>query len=104
MEDREILQDIPAGVTIDRALVFSPPKTSICSNWINAAQASNTIMQGTVDAGAILDLDIELTFLTANLVGHTQAVTTATLGNVYYLALDGKASNKLVPRGLPSTT
>ncbi len=52
----------------------------------------------------MIDVDIDFT-LAANFTPQAfTGFTTVVLGTFYYLALDGRASNKLVPVGLPTTT
>jgi len=102
-EDREMLVDIPAGITVERALVFTPPKTSICNFWVASSLATNTVMTLTVGSGSIVDMDVEFTLGSGNLTNKTQTVATGVLGTTYYLALDGTTNHKLVPRGVQTT-
>jgi hypothetical protein len=49
-------------------------------------------------------VDVHVSFRTSGAIAAgTHSVTTATLGNIYYLALDGPSSNVYVPVGLPTT-
>jgi len=80
-----------------------PPKNSLASFWWNTSSSSSLALFGLQTAvGSIVDVTIDFT-LGNQAGGYMQTVSTANLGGDYYLALDGPASNKLVPIGLPTT-
>jgi len=81
-----------------------PPRGTLSSFWWNSGATSTTPLFGiTAAIGAIIEVDTEFTIANSieGLAGI--AVATATVGNIYYLALDGPASNKAVPVGVPTT-
>lgn len=93
---------IPQGTTVSRALAFVPPPMTLAKFWIGDADVAANLFQVQVAAGSILDLDVD--YRLSNIITPTfSTVTVATLGTVYYLALDGPGSNKIVPVGLPTT-
>jgi hypothetical protein len=53
--------------------------------------------------GSIVDLSVSFTL--SNIQGALQeTVASGSLGNVYYLALDGPSANTYIPLGLPTTS
>ena len=95
---------VPDGVVVSSALRFVPPKGSLAGNWLNPVtlSTSSILFGGTYKIGSIVDLDIEFTLSNVSEAGNI-TVAAATLGNIYYLALDGPSSNKIVPQGVPTT-
>jgi hypothetical protein len=95
---------IPDGVSVSRALVFSPPRNSLASDWLNASAFSptNILFGMTAPTGTIIDLHV--TYTLSNVSGGlNQSVVAGTLGQVYFLPLDGPSSNKIRSVGVPST-
>jgi len=94
------------SIPYDRPSVVSsrPPAKSLASDWISSnATLTNGVVGLGVAIGSIVDLVVDFTLLNvATPVALT--VTTGTLGGAYYLALDGRASNKIIPVGLPTTS
>jgi hypothetical protein len=100
----------PAGVTITGALIYRPPVRSLASDWLSVggpvAVTDNVLSFVNLASGSVLDLDVEFTLgvcvSTASAL-HRSTVSTATLGSIYYLDLDGP-SGKIVPvTGIPTT-
>jgi len=102
IRDEAINNLVPSGVTTDRVLVFKPPAQSLSGDWIQVTSSSNSLFNLTTCAGTVIDLRVSYT-LCNTLVTASETVASASAGNVYYLALDGATSNKLVPIGLPTT-
>jgi len=93
---------IPSGVTVTKALTFEPPAKSLASYWIGVVDSAAVVFTLEADAGAIVD--VHITGRLCNVFSSFgTAVASATLGTFYYLSLDGPASNKIVPIGLPTT-
>jgi len=107
--DEVVSQIIPGGVTQTKAMTFRPPKKSLIGDWLNVTTtSSNSLFNITVPSGCVIDLTVDftigVTYSTASTL-YSSTVTTGTLGNIYYLALDGPSSNKLAPEpGMPSTS
>jgi hypothetical protein len=80
----------------------SPPAKSLAAFWQGASSAT-TAFTLVAPAGTIIDLMVEGIMEDADLVGLTFGVATAVLGHAYYLALDGFASNLLVPVSMVTT-
>jgi len=99
---------LPAGVTSTEALVFTPPAKSTAGFWVNStATSSFTLFNLSVTAGDVIDIDVDQTLGVVNSTSsslYQLTVTTGTLGNVYYLSLDGPGGNKIPPvAGMPTT-
>jgi len=78
-----------------------PPKSSNASFWQTAS--GNSLFVLTVPNDTVVDLDISIIMSDQQDVDTVTGVSTATLGNQYFLALDGAASNQLVPQSLNTT-
>jgi hypothetical protein len=93
---------IPEGVLLTRALVFRPPARSLAGYWNSSVISSTTLLSAAIPIGSVLDLSVE--FTVANVFAQlSQSVAAGVLGAIYYLALDGPASNKWTPVGVPTT-
>jgi len=95
---------IPDGITMTRAMRVVPPRNSLAVDWLNSGTIplGTTVFTLTGPEGTILDIDIQGRL--ANVVGCSNiAVAVAVVGTMYYLSLDGPASNKVQPVGIPST-
>lgn len=94
---------LPAGITMERALVSKPPKGTLCSDWFATVGAVNVAMFGLSNfaAGGVIDLEMSWT-QSNNLLGVNRTVSTAVLGTWYYLYLDG-SSGSIQPVGKPNT-
>jgi hypothetical protein len=102
--DDAVDRTIPLGITATGALSFVPPKMSLASFWITSADSTATVFLITAPAGAVIDVHLDYK-ISMSLEPLLITVATATLGNYYYLALDGAANNKYVPSsGFVSTT
>jgi len=103
--DTAKMLNIPDGLTVSSPLRFRPPRGSLAGNWINPVTISTSagLFGGTFKVGSVVDFSVEFTLSNVSEAGNI-TVTTGTLGNVYYLALDGPSSNKFVPAGLPTTS
>jgi len=94
-----------ATIPYDRPSRISaaPPKGTLASFWWNSSATSTTpLFSLTCAIGSIVDVEIEATLSNA-LTGVTISVSTAVLGALYFLYLDGNTSHKLAPVGLPAT-
>lgn len=102
--DTATMVNVPDSVTVTGALRFVPPKNSLASFWLNPVTISTsaTVFGMTIKIGSILDFDVEFTLSNVSESGQ-QTIVAGILSNVYYLALDGPTSNKLVPQGVPTT-
>jgi len=100
VRDSEVERSIPAGVSVTSPLRFVPPRNMEVSMWHAATSAGNlfTLIPGTA---SIIDVHVTYTMVNAFTAANV-TVTTAVIGTVYYLALDGPGGT-LVPRGLTST-
>jgi hypothetical protein len=103
VKDEAKIFTVPDGITVTNVLEFRPPAKTLASYWNNATVSLGTLLAGiTAPAGTIVDLNVSYTL--SNVTAPIQqTVTAAVLGSVYYLALDGAGSNKLVPLGVPTT-
>jgi len=82
-------------------IVARPPKNTNASFWQTAS--SNSLFDLIVPSNAMVDLEVDL-IMSDNQDSLVQTgLATATLGTEYFLALDGFASNELVPVSLNTT-
>lgn len=86
------------------ARVFSvPPPSSLASFWQKST--STTLFLLSFPANSIIDITFDIMMADQETALETSAVTTATLGHIYYLALDQEAgSHILVPVSLNTTS
>ncbi len=93
------------GTSISNAqpahLRSTPPKESLAGFW--QLTGSTNIFFLTAPGGTVVDLEVEYVLVDQATATSTQTVAAGTLGNVYYLALDGPTTNLLVPVGLATT-
>ncbi len=103
-QGREDVKDValPTGVTMTRMVDSSPPPNTLAWFWQTTVSNTNSICQLQVDAGSVIDVDISYQ-LSNQLASPTLAIATGVLSTVYYLPLDGAASNKLQQLGVPTT-
>jgi hypothetical protein len=102
-KDSELLKAVPGGCSVTGLVTFKPPKGSFATNWIsNTISGNYVIFLLQCSVGSILDVD--LSFTLCNQVAPANAsIATGTLGNIYYLFLDGSTTHQLQPYGLPFT-
>jgi len=103
VRDAEKFRVTPEGVTNTAPTRFYPPEKSLVADWIADDGTATNLFGIACLNGAVLALDVSFT-LSNNLIAVASTITTGTLANVYYLALDGPSSNKLVPQGVPTTS
>jgi hypothetical protein len=99
--DYAIDKTTPDGITDTGVLVFKPPAKSLAGYWLaNSISGGSGVFAVTALAGSILDL--EVSYCLANVYGTSSVTITgpATVGNMYYLALNGPATNTIQPVGL----
>jgi len=105
--DRVMSNDSPGGITsAGRCLVFKPPAKSLASDWVNIVNSSlNLFNLFNAPAGCVIDLVVESAIgVSFSASALSSTVATGTLGQIYYLALDGPSSNKVIPAtGMPTT-
>jgi hypothetical protein len=94
----------PDGVTNSQCVVAVPPRDCLAAMWMNPTiSAGSTVLVMGFTTGTILDLKVS--FSLSNVYAtFTDTITTGVLGTYYYLALDGPASNKIRPLGVPTTS
>jgi hypothetical protein len=98
--DETRVTTLPEGVTVTRPVTFVPPPMSLASFWLSVAA---NIFAVRAPVGSVID--VHLGFRLSNVFGAGPiVVSSATPGNVYYLALDGPGSNTYVPVGVPTTS
>jgi hypothetical protein len=101
VRDSEIERINPEGVSVTAPAVFKPPKLSLAEFW-QTGSGSTMFTVVAITAGSVIDFEVDFT-LSNGFLSATQAVGTGTLGNVYYLYLDGSTSHNFVPLGIPAT-
>jgi hypothetical protein len=96
----------PSGTSMTGATVFKPPPKSLGQFWINTAGAgSGTICSISAVKGSIIELSISFILRNnfAQLSPVTVTTSSATLGTLGYLPLDGPGG-KFSPAGVPIFT
>jgi hypothetical protein len=78
-----------------------PPPQSLAGFWLTTS--TQAIMAITAPTGSVIDVSVSLV-LSDDDSYTTAAVTTATLGSIYYLSLDPNATHRFVPVSLTTTT
>jgi hypothetical protein len=93
----------PTGMTLPQKIVYRPPKESLAHGWISNG-SSGGIMTITCPAGTVVDVHIDYTIFAGGLTQTSGfgTVSTVTVGVIYYVALDGTATNNLIPLVLPT--
>jgi hypothetical protein len=101
--ERDVIRDrsIPTGITDTGAVSFSPPSDSLAKLWFDAGLGLQVFLISCT-VGSVVDVHIDYC-LSGAIASGTHSVSTAVLGNIYYLALDGPSGNVYVPVGLPTT-
>lgn len=95
------ISDTSVSVAVPAHVDSRPPPNSSGAFWQNMA-GSTAIFTLVCPAGSIIDLHID--YIEGDDEGvNSAAVAAAVLGHTYYLALDGPASNLLVPVSLTTT-
>jgi len=95
-------EDVPQGATTTGMCEFKPPAKSLAGDWVCSTATASNLFSFSGSQGTIIDLEVAFT-LSLAFVAATITITTGTLGGIYYLALDGAASNLVVPCHLPTT-
>lgn len=101
----KLLSDTSVNVSVPAHIRAVPPRQTLAS-FYQSWSGTTTLMTLNVPQDAIIDVGLSFTITTDDgLSGSTPQVTisSGTLGNTYYLALDGPTSNDFVPVILPST-
>jgi len=73
-----------------------PPRNSLASFWTNFQSSTTGLFTIIAPTGSIIDLTLDLIFRDDNVSGEVVTVATATLGLVYYLAMDCVTDNGAV--------
>lgn len=102
-KDEDWMMSVPQGMTGPCSLTCVPPVGSEASFW-QSNFSSGVLFNIIAAGGMIVDFDVSFTLVNVQTSGIITGFTTVALGQVYYLALDGRATNVLRPVGLTSTT
>jgi len=98
--DTEKVVAYPEGGGIPGAMTFVPPRGSLAEFWQGAS--TNALLRTSLSPGSIVDVHLSVT-LGNVLTPPTATVTTAAVGSLYYLPLDGPSTHLITPLGLPTT-
>jgi hypothetical protein len=82
-------------------IMARPPRESNAAFWQTAS--TGTLFVLVVPNDTVIDVMLDLVMSDNQDVDTVTGVTTASLGTEYFLALDGAASNQLVPQSLNTT-
>ncbi len=95
--------DSTMGSTFPMHFKARPPKLSAGSLWYGVNNGANIFQITTLPAGSVVDVNVTFVFGDSSAGNGTWGAASATIGRVYYPALDG-STDQLVPVGLPTTT
>jgi len=103
-KDTSIERALPAGVVVTAPVHSRPPKASLCGDWVNAFVNVTNLLFGFLNCplGSIIDVEVAWT-MANNLQQLARTVASGTLGNPYYLYLDGSTRHGFNPIGKPLT-
>lgn len=102
-KDKSMNDQLPSGVTVEKVLHSTPPKNTLVGEWYDGSLNATTMFTlNSCLAGTIIDVNLSFT-IKNNLGGVSITIATGTLGNFYYLHLDGAGTHLCVPMGVPST-
>lgn len=93
--------DTSISVATPAHLVAVPPPQSLASFWQGAS--GTALFKLTAPVGSIIDVWLSLIMNDDEVTIVTRAVSTATLGSIYYLGLDSTATTRYVPVSLTTT-
>jgi len=99
-KDTVKINNLPTGITSTTSLFTRPPRDTLDGMWLSSSGTS--VFFVTCSSGCVFDLHYSAV-LSASIGALTVTCTSASAGQVYYLALDGRGSNKLPPVGLQTT-
>jgi hypothetical protein len=102
-KDDEKIATLPDGISVPTAMVFVPPKRAVTGFWVSSGLTTENMFIVVCAVGSIIDVDLSWTICNTFVNQSIAGLASVSIGTVYYLALDGASSNKLVPMGLPST-
>jgi len=95
--------DTTLSVSKNAHIASSPPSSSLAAFWQKGTSTNLFILN--FPANTIIDLIVEIMMADQETALETVAVTTGTLGHIYYLALDQQlGSHILVPVSLNTTS
>jgi len=96
-------REIPAGITVTGGTVAKPPARTLAADWVSTgATASTTMFTVTASINTVIDLDVSFG-MGVLYTPYSIGIAAGAVGSLYYLALDGPTTNKIVPVALPTT-
>jgi len=100
-KDTEVISAVPTGITVERAVVSTPPSWSLAKDWFTGSTDTACIINASL--GSVIDVSFSFTLATS--LGSVQrTVAAGTLASFYYSSLDSSGADLIVPIGLPTTT
>jgi len=95
--------DTTNSVSTPACVQSSPPLSSNAAFWQTPTLGSTTLAVLTAPAGSVVDVEVDLILADEAAASFNTNLTASTAGELYYLALDGRASNLMVPVSLNTT-
>lgn len=99
VSNNRIISDTALGSTVCAHVKGKPPVGSLPSFWVD--DSAGNLFQIAAPAGSIVDVTASWQITGSST--HVSAVATSANGQVYELALDGPATNNLVPMAFVTT-
>jgi len=108
-KDDVINYTTPESTSLTGCYTFKPPRGTLCGDWLNCVIGTSTQLFNITapEKGCVVDIDVESTLgisSSTSTVLTQVSITSGTLGNIYYLALDGPSVHNFPPcSGMPTT-
>jgi len=97
------ISDTSNSVATPAFISSAPPPSSNASFWQTPGIASVALFNYVIPSGSIIDLELDLILLDDDAIQTSNTIATGTVGNVYYLPLDGTTTHLLTPVSLTTT-
>ncbi len=81
---------------------FIPPSGSEASFWQDGQGSGTTLAALAAPPGSVLDIDVTCTMANSGTTVQLSGFSGATVGSVYYPALDGRSTNDWPADGRPN--
>lgn len=99
----KLVSDTSLSPSVAAYIDSRPPANSAAAFWADQAKEASTSFTLILPVSAVV-IDLSLSLSLSELTPSVITTTSATAGQVYFLALDGPASNKITPVILQTTT
>lgn len=102
--DQQAVQVLPGGVTETSGMSYVPPKNTLADFWWDAADSATNVFDISLPQGSVVYVDMDLALISQLTPLSIAGFAIVAVGNPYFLALDGRGTNKITPIGLATTS